>query len=146
VLIDTVSFSDQCLLQDDFSLFVALTVVHGKLIHPAYFVVTVLTENISDPMPASQHDALRTLTVVQVDDFVEEKCSSCGACEPGGNEFAPVGQKCLAVHATEHAASAHMGQVMTTHDCNQSILLSSADVVAEAARPYRQPLTRQSNP
>jgi len=66
-------------------------------------------------VPASQHHSLRPLAVVQVDNFVEEKCSAGGSGEPGGDEFAPVGEEGLAVDAAEQAEPAQVGQVVTAH-------------------------------
>jgi len=66
-------------------------------------------------MPPGQHHALRTLTVIEVDDFVEEECSSRGSGEPRRNQLSSVGQKRFAVHATKHPGAAQMGQVVPTH-------------------------------
>jgi len=116
VLFESFPLFDQGFFQDDFSFFVALSVFQRELIHPAYFVVTVFTKDVPDPVSARKHDPLGPLAVVKVDDFVEEECPASSASEPGGDQLAPVGQERLAMDAAEQAEPAQVGQVVAPHD------------------------------
>ena len=63
---EALALPDECSLQDDTALLVALAVLSGKLIDPAQLAVTVLTADISHHVSARQHHAVLHLAVLQV--------------------------------------------------------------------------------
>lgn len=63
---EALALPDECSLQDDAALLVALAVLGGKLIDPAQLAVAVLTADISNHVSARQHHAVLYLAVLQV--------------------------------------------------------------------------------
>ena len=51
---------------------------------------------------------VKYLPVLKVDDFVEEKGSSCGTCESGRDQLGPVGQERVALGTREYAGTSKM--------------------------------------
>ena len=49
-------------LQNDAALLVALVVLGGELVHPAQLGVAVLTVDVPDHVPPSEHDPVHHLT------------------------------------------------------------------------------------
>lgn len=64
---------DECLFQDRLSLLIPLSLLPGKLVHPAQFDAAALAGDIADKMLPRDHDTIMDLGVDQVHDFVEEK-------------------------------------------------------------------------
>ena len=65
--------------------------------------------------PTCKHNSILNVAKRQIDDFVEEKGSSGGAGEAGGDEFAPVGQIGVATDAREQPTPTHMVEEYAPH-------------------------------
>jgi len=116
VLFQAIALVDEGPLQDDFALLVSLVLVGGVLVDPAQLSLAGLARHITHNVTASQHHTVLSLTVIEVDNFVEQEGPASGPSEPGGDELAPVGQERLAVDAAEQAEPAQVGQVVAAHD------------------------------
>ena len=69
------------LLQDVFALLVLLASLVRPVVLPAHHLLTLPAEDVSDHMPASSHVALNGLTLLVIDDAVEEVCFAMLATE-----------------------------------------------------------------
>lgn len=87
MLLKALTLSDQCPLQDDPPLLVALAVFGGKLVDPAQFAVAVLAADVPHHVSAREHDSILHLTVLEVYYLVEEESSACGSSEPRGDQL-----------------------------------------------------------
>lgn len=115
MLLKALALPDQRSLQNHTSLFVPLAVLGGKLIDPAQFAVTVLTADVSDHVPAGEHDSVLHLAVLQVHHLVEQKSSACGSCESGGDQLRSISQDCVTVGTRKEPCSTNVVQEDTSH-------------------------------
>lgn len=58
-------------LQNDAALFVALTFLRGKLVHPAQLAIAVLAADIPDHVPPCKHDSVLDFAVLQIHNLQE---------------------------------------------------------------------------
>ena len=90
MFINPIAFLDESSLQYNSSLLVSLIVLSGELVHPAQLGVTVLTVDVPDHVPPSEHDPVHHLTQMQIDDLIEEEGSPCGSSKPRADQFIPL--------------------------------------------------------
>jgi len=67
------------------------------------------------PIPRTKEKGFFSSPVVQVDDFVEEKCSARGSRESRADQLGPVGQEGIALRTREESTAADVLQVNATH-------------------------------
>ena len=62
MFVNPIAFLDESSLQYNSSLLVSLIILSGELVHPAQLGVTVLTVDVPDHVPPSEHHPVHDLT------------------------------------------------------------------------------------
>jgi len=105
----------QCLLQDELSYFILLTVLHGCLVFPSKYGITMRTVNIANGVTARDQISVLLFSNANIYNIIKQVGFSVTTLKCFGDDFVMIGEVCVAHRAQVYSCSNEVSVVKLTH-------------------------------